>query len=275
MVRTTNTHAVAFEKAVRVNRPPAAQLLAELARGNFRHDDDGVEFLRNLYQVRLSRMLRARQTMGHQDLYRQFSKFSDKASALLAPGVFPFVDALKSNPKNLSAAAMRKAQAKAKDILDALIDLARRGVRKPLAFARDARQIAEQYPALAVVTRRLTFQFVPPLWVTTRDPGITPSDVPGYGEWHPWLETLDDLLTWATAHVLATDTAAHLGMCAHCGKYYFSRRREQHRFCPDTDCRDLHWRAKTGTERVKQSLARKTIRQRAASQRRTTPKGRS
>jgi hypothetical protein len=276
--RTRNTRAVAFVGTVRVSRPErlrAAQLLAALARGSFRHDEDGVEFLRNLSQAPLSRTLGARQTIADKEIHRQFPQLSDKASALLAPGVFPFVGALKSTQKNLSAAAMRKASARAKEILDALMGLVRRGVRKPPAFASDAHDIAQQYRALAIATRRLEFQFVPPLWVRTRDRGISPSDVPGYGEWHPVLKTLDDLLTWATAKVLATDTAAHLGICEHCGQYYCSRRRENHRFCPETDCRDRYWRAKTGKARVKQSLARKRAVQPAASHRRERPQRQS
>jgi hypothetical protein len=118
----------------------------------------------------------------------------------------------------------------------------------------------EQHPALNVIRRSLEHRFILPL--SALRPSAEPLDrsIPGWGQWHPVIRTLDDLLTWATANVLVNEVVSNVGRCEHCGQYYVSARRERHRFCPDTDCRDRFWGSRTGAERSRKSRAIRRVR---------------
>lgn len=76
-------------------------------------------------------------------------------------------------------------------------------------------------------------------------------------QWNPVFSTVEDMLRSAVADVLTNDVAWHLGKCEHCGRYYCAKRRQPHRFCPDTDCRDQYHRHLTGSERATKSRAQR------------------
>jgi hypothetical protein len=158
-------------------------------------------------------------------------------------GQYPLIDALKSNKGELTVTRFRKAQGQARAILDALVSWA--SSRKALSM--------EEYPRLNIVRRPLQHRFILPVRPITQNPRVRREDVPGWGRWQPVITSFDDLLTWATANVLATDSARNLGRCEQCGDYYFSNRGTRHRFCPDGDCRDRFWRERTGVERVRRA----------------------
>ena len=82
-----------------------------------------------------------------------------------------------------------------------------------------------------------------------------------FSDWHwaPVVEGVDDLLLNAVTEVLSTDTAAFIGKCQECGRYYVSLRRHHHRYCPDKDCRDLHHRKESGSQRAMKSRAARRL----------------
>lgn len=226
--------------------------MVKLVRWRFPDDGTGAEFFRKMdAEASLQRM------KEHHDIpseaarqWREWMSFSDSAGALL-PG-FPLKDALLKSKRALSLPRLRRAQVQASEIAAALIQLCRKPRRPLRTFATDFSELANDYPQLAAALNRpLVHRFVPPVWMSAVVPSGT---VPGRGAWHPVLQTLDDFLTWATADVLATDSARRLGQCDFCKRFYYSKRDKSHRFCPDEDCRDLFWREKTGTERVRRSL---------------------
>ena len=216
-------------------------LLAALARWPAERADDAIDFLGSIVlfgDPQLAKLPLDQKT--GKDL-RALCRFSD--SVLAIGGQYPLVDALKGNKAELASTRFRKAQEQARRILDALVSWASN--RKEL--------VMKEPPILSVVKRPLQHRFILPVRTITPNPRVRPEDVPGWGRWQPVITSFDDLLTWATANVLATDSARNLGRCEHCRQYYFSNRETRHRFCPDRDCRDRYWRERTGVERIRRS----------------------
>lgn len=230
--------------------PRGAPLLIRFIRWRFPDDGPGNQFFREMDAEPSLQRLKERHPIldvAARKWREEWHVFSDSAAVLFDEGR-PLKDALASKDAELPLAQLQRAQSQAAEVVAALIDLSRKP--RPLlpAFAIDFRKL-ERFPSLAaVLSRPLMSRFVPPMWMSA--PTAT---TPGRGAWHPVLATLDDFLTWATADVLATDSARRLGQCDYCKRYYYSKRDKSHRFCPDEDCRDLYWRHRSGAARVQKS----------------------
>jgi hypothetical protein len=175
------------------------------------------------------------------------SPMTDSTAAQISDA--PLVDSLRRNRAALAPQRIETIARRAREILSLLVDL---GVRRR-GHTEKNRSL---HPALSVVRRPLEHRFVLPL--SALRPGADPLDrsVSGWGQWHPIIRTLDDLLTWATTSVLVADMVANVGRCEHCGQYYISGRRGRHRFCPGTACRDRYWSTRTGAQRSKRARAK-------------------
>lgn len=210
---------------------------------------------------------RSRSAEGHSQAQAWLFPLKDSTSGLLSG--MPLLDQLGKNRSELSARALQGVQRKAGAVLSALMKLGS-DLSKPERAGRRTRSLLDEYPALGVVRRPLEHRFViPPREVIARA-GFGNRGVAGLGQWHPVIRSLDDLLAWACANVLGSGAVYNVGRCEQCGRYYFSARRKTHRFCPDSDCRDRYWSARTGAERSKKS--RSTRREGARLGAGTTPR---
>jgi len=170
-------------------------------------------------------------------------QFEDSVIAISAAR--PLIGPLRAKMSALTRGRVLRARAQAEKILADLMALSRTSRQGPPPLENSA--------ALSVVKRRLQYRFVLPPWMVAESSAVRPGDLPGWGSWQLEVHALEDLLAWATAQVLSTNTGSNIGECAQCGRYYVAKRRKGHRFCPGSECRDKYWQARTGTERVKRS----------------------
>ena len=229
--------------------PNAATVLVGLTRWQIKHDSDVREFVDAIPALMNPDIAPLLDNERKRSDIVAMHRFADDASAMFAD--YPFVDALKSNEAELSAARFTEVQQVAERLLDAAIELA--GSVAAGTVAARGPSFVRQFPPLAVALRQLPFRFSLP-WHGGPE-GIDGLNAGGWGTWHPVIATFDDLLTWTTASLLRDGLARHIGRCEHCALHYFSRRADRHRFCPDTKCRDLFWSSRTGTERSRRSRA--------------------
>ena len=236
-------------------------ILETLANEEFNEKDQAIEFLREIRSIpERGALVRTAGDREHR-FSRAINRYSDNVAALVGSGAGLFIDPILARRQQFSPARMRSVRQKARDIVASLIAISATAQPVLRPFAKDTSELEARYPPLAVLGRRLEHAFVPPLWlsISRRDAGLgilTPDMLPGRGEWHAVIRSMDDLLTWATADVFRTDTAENFGQCQHCDRLYFAKRAKGHRFCPTTDCRDQFWRARDGLSRVRRSRAR-------------------
>ncbi len=221
-------------------------LLAALARWPAGRAEDATEFVDSIVLFGDPQLAKLALDQKTGKELRALYRFKD--SVLAMGGQYPLVEALKRTKAELGVTRFRKAQEQARRILEDLVSWA--SSRKEL--------VMEKHPALNIVRRPVQHRFILPMRAMTSNPLARPTDVPGWGCWQPVITTFDDLLSWATANVLATDSARNLGRCQQCGQYYYSHRPTRHRFCADRDCRDRYWRERTGAERIRRSRAKRT-----------------
>lgn len=228
-------------------------MLAALARWNREPGRDVPRFMATMVAALQSTSTAAWQPVGRSDdaAHSFLYPMNDATAALLKDA--PLLDSLRRNPKALTGDRIRAIARRAIGVLSVLVDLAgQRPGSRPSAQSR-----LVDRPALAVVRRPLEYRFVLPLWAFRPSAGLQDRSVPGWGQWHPVVRTLDDLLTWATANVLVSDALGNIGRCEECGRYYVSGRRGRHRFCAGTSCRDRYWGAKSGAARSRKFRARR------------------
>lgn len=191
------------------------------------------------------------------------------ALAGLLPGM-PLLDTLAGSSRELGPVRVGEAVEQARAILAALIALAGGGRGRDLA--RSTGPVLQRFRALEVVRRPLPHRFVLPIWIVEASADFDDRAIAGWGQWHPMIGSLDDLLTWATANAMATGAVPHIGCCEQCGCSYVARRPGGHRFCPDGDCRDRFWNARTGASRSRATRARQ--RERGSPQKDGRPRSR-
>ena len=168
------------------------------------------------------------------------------ATAALFPGM-PLFEALAK--AKLSTRAVARARKMACEILAAFLLLGSWAVGRSKGTTG---RLLKDHPPLAVVRRRIEHRFVLPFWAVTGRTDLGDAGIAGWGDWHPEIRTLDDLLAWATAHGLSHNAVDKVGKCDECGGFYVSARRGRHRFC-SSDCRDRFWNSETGSTRTRKS----------------------
>lgn len=235
--------------------PNAATILVGLSRWDTLTVADVKSFVDAIPALGNPTMAAAAMNARSRTQVAEFYRFADSTNAMFEG--YPLTDALRKNTEQMTVMCFRAAHRKAGEILGGCIRLSN-AIGAPTPVTRGPK-FSTDFPELRIALRELKHRFSIP-WLG--GPGV-PADinVSGWGTWHPVIESFDDILTWATAGVLSDKLAPHIGRCEFCQRYYFSRRAGRHRFCPDADCRDLFWRAKTGTERSKRSRKQRSGRE--------------